>query len=215
VRLRSTRQLAASFGDSIEQWPQLWPAGPAAVQAAHQRFKAAIGSSSAPRSIACRDVHTALDEWLMSSDRRRLSVRQRAVCGCALLELFASCKTVTREAPDILTAILNIAPAVPTMAPTGVDVVRRVLMTLRRRRRVLHLSDDEYALIVLASYISNTPVRRQSWNPELVDRLCATVRRDATAHDLERLRRIVAGIAQWSGLPASVRRRLRTKYASP
>jgi hypothetical protein len=213
MQLHYTRIIVESMKGSLETWPNIWPTGPAIVQGAHRRFASAIGIAPGPRTISRSQLHGVLDEWLMSSDRRRISVRQRAICACALLELFASSPNVTREAPDIVSALQNIAPAVPLMTTTAIRAICHVLTTMHRAAKMLNLSEDEQATVLLAAGVSQLLVGKNRLSVMDIESCLSAITSAATGHDMRRLRHLAFIASQWRELPPALRRRFKTTCA--
>lgn len=78
------------------------------------------------RQITPEQSLWVLDEWLLSSDRNRLSAMQRAICGCCLLEAFLCAPEAKRDVLSITVGIENIYPALQSMPSRAIATVRRL-----------------------------------------------------------------------------------------
>ena len=176
--LVQARQLAIELGTAApEHWPDLMPDGLELVTESGDLFIHAICSPDGPVETDPFKLHVAIDEWLLTTDRDRLTAEQRAVCGCALLEVFCEYETA-REAPGILTALDNIVPVVPTMTDRSINLIAKAIDELQARREVSSLADDEVALLTLAKWCAELVVGRPNNMNDVATEL-DVIRRDS------------------------------------
>lgn len=208
--LPHTRRLVRAMGDQGRHpWPELWPSGPRLANQSGKRFLRAIDISQGPRPIRASDLHVALDEWLLSSDRMRLSKLQRAICGCALLELFASTSRFTREAPGITTALIHLAPVIRTMPRAGVGALRGLAGVLLERGTTVRLNDFERAMVSVTFQIFRV-LSARSAKPDMAALLesVAVIRRDGMSEDVPEVRRLSNEVQRCERLGPDVKRLL-------
>lgn len=205
--LTRTRELVRAM--TLEEWPPIWPTGPEAVRDADRCFRTAIGVSSGARAISPLRLHIALDEWLLTQDRELLSVGQRAVCGCALLELFAAGSQISRESPDILDALINIAPAMATAQSALTRVVHPLLREMARDSKELGMSADEHALVAASTYIVGLLVRTsRTYERAGMAAWAKVIKAEANRYDMQRLRRIIGMASEWKRMPLLAKQHL-------
>lgn len=178
------------------------PVYPGVAKRAGRAFTRLL-TAEQPRTIAHADVQLAIDEWLLSSDRQRLSRTQCAVLGVALLEYVRANPRKPRSSLSILVALRNIAPAVATLDTDSLRLIE-LAMTQLSLVDIDELERSELSLVqsILARCIDAPPLNRAAPDKQLKS-LFRSNRYDAD-HSIE----IVLHLMQCRKLPPSLRRSL-------
>ena|ERR1043165_2469106 len=202
--LRRTRSLARLLvQNNPHEWPPLGDGVIRMVRESGDSFVSMLTHRRIKRIATAYRLHVALDEWLCSTDRESLSAKQRAICGCALLELFLKCPTMHRDSPTVLTAISNIAPAVREMPLRAIGVLRHVARELSMCRQ-LHAS--EVGLLRTFNYVCATLCRRS--DEESLSSLRSHILnacRDAVGTEIDELQDLMSMVRRCPGLPSNTR----------
>lgn len=203
--LPHTTKIVESMKGQLVPWPELCPGGPSCAKASGIRFLAAIGLAFDGDRASVADVHAALDEWLLSSERQRLSKDQRAICGCSVLELFSVSAHVGRTTPSLLVALANISPAVDDMSTCALVECGRILDALHDRTATVELSDFEASIVAVAGSIVQAIDRDHDIDGRRIAEAATVIKRDADDADVRWIRRIMRSVLSCKRLPHHAR----------
>lgn len=155
-----SRRLAASMGISSQSWLSRVPPSPFWIDGAYDRLLSALGAKSGPRSIPLRVAHDAIDELMGTDEFKSLTKRQRAVVGCAFIELAAVHRGIGRGFPTILMAIRYISLAMNEYNLAGLHCLSSAFHKLYSAQGLKHpLTELERALIAVVIYILDAKCR--------------------------------------------------------
>lgn len=150
MNLALTRKIALLMKQDLEPWPEM---NISLFVEQEKRFLSAIGLAPESESISLWDVSVALDEWTTTTDFARLSIMQRAVCGCGLLEWFAEDPKLDRVSPSMVSVFECLAPALDRLGTAQIRLLREAFLALRRQRDAVSLQGYEVAMIDVAAYV--------------------------------------------------------------
>jgi hypothetical protein len=149
MNLAYTRSIVSILADNLLPWPPLWQDGPDLAVESGIKFMQSIGvcSESAIDNPELF-IHTAIDEWLLSSEIDKLSTMQRGICAVALLEFYSHSEHYDTTSPGIDTAVQHIAAALPILDMAAKGIVASVCHQLLQRKGQV-LDQDEVGLLLI------------------------------------------------------------------
>lgn len=208
--LRNTRRLVRTIDPRmLLPWPL--PSYPPLVARCGARFLGAIGLTESKAPLNCYKSEWALDEWLQSDDLKLLSPMQRAICGCALLEVYSFLPGLDRVSPSILHGLTHLSKVLGRLTPEGLHAVKGAIDTLLASSERVSLYIAEIALLRLFAVVVEA---LGGADPGVGAQSIHAWRREAFIDEYDRnrrtLRRMELAAARCDRLP----RRLRDAFAS-
>jgi hypothetical protein len=150
--LRNARRLVRTLDPkTLLPWPL--PSYPPLVTRCGTRFLGAIGLTQTKARLNCYKAQWALDEWLQSDDLTFLSPMQRAICGCAVLEVYSFLPSLDRVSPSILHGLTHLSKVLDHLTPEGLRAVKDAIDTLMASSKRVSLSTAEIALLRLFAVV--------------------------------------------------------------
>jgi hypothetical protein len=165
MRLDRTRELLRLL--PVEpSWPP--PAYPPFITERGLRVLRALKSDESS-TVDPDDVWSAVDEWMLSSDRDELSAEARSLCGIATLELFAAEPSCPRGSPSVNTAVTNVLFGYLCL-PRAAQVIVTETLNHMLRGAIVELEEYERCELALAAKICESAQHQQVLVPPEVVR---------------------------------------------
>ncbi len=133
----------------LDMWPSVMKKGGDLFEDAEWCFQAAVGARKGGDCFDASSLHVAIDERLMTTDYEALSLEQRAITGTALLELFKQQNKITREAPDILSALSATVGLVDAIGNNARSEMLQAMEELHLARNMIELEELEQAVLLV------------------------------------------------------------------
>jgi len=168
---RLTRQLARSLDEvDVDRWhiPMLLDIERFPTHSIEEdvvainAIKLILSLKDERNKCTAKEANWALDDWLCTDDIESLSIPQRCVVGCALLESYAELPNHNRVSPPIRCGIDNIWPAIHILTPHGLLAIHYTLEYLIEKTEDIDLDEYEIAAIRLFSVIIDECLGRKT-----------------------------------------------------
>ena len=164
---------------------------------------AALGRFGEPRAAAVWQLYCGLDEWLATSDGDELTAEQRAIAGCALLEVYAV--RGVSVSPSTARVVVSIVDLVDRLEPAGKAAIAEVCGRLAAREDEGPAGDEAVMLRVTAYVISgglSEPLDQlEGFLAEHLDH------REMHDDAVRECRGFVRRLLKWPGAPGGLRER--------
>ena len=166
-----------------------------------KEFQAPFG----PISVLPSHISMVLDEWLLTTDYKRLTAFQKAICGCCLVELFVARPDYDRVSLSVSLALKCMCASIQSMSSRSLAVIRELLISVGGSTQA-NWDDYEAAQIRLATTILNRLMKRK--HEKDIDELTIcmkTILRMSSFYDLKTLCEVFEAVVNCSYLDEDVR----------